>query len=84
MKNKCYWLVDLNNIDEDMFWYTDEDHEIGDMVFIWDDEEDDVGSWLDCYAEHYKTESQMEKGHDRICSNLEKYLKEGAKKCSKQ
>ena len=54
------------------------------MVFIWDDEEDDVGSWLDCYAEHYKSESQMEKGHDRICSNLEKYLKEGAKKCSKQ
>ena len=34
MKNKCYWLVDLNNIDEDMFWYTDEDHEIGDIVCV--------------------------------------------------
>lgn len=34
MKNKCYWLVDLNDVDIDMFWYTTEDHEIGETVVV--------------------------------------------------
>lgn len=76
VKEREYCTIVLT--DDGETYYVDSadtyDAEYETMVFPWNNRRDEVDDWNELYVEHYKTEKDMEKGHERICSNLEKYL----------
>lgn len=44
------------------------------MVFLYDEEDDDVFDWGELFVERYRKYERMEKRHMEICKNLERFL----------